>query len=388
MVENKELIKNRQLMYQKAYESKEDIKSTISACIGSGASMAGGLAIMLSTLSAPSWILGLLGAGVAVTPIGWGACGVGAFGAVAIPTITKIIKDKNKTKNVISNLNIEDNDKNFLPILFYPSLYLIEQISKNKEVRLSELKVEIKRFIDESETEKFVNDFFALSEEDKSKEIFYSPKKMKQKPLPYFIKESKNLCDKMKNNEGIEKSKYEAKIKEIFGFIAHGLSLSAFSTEDNLETLISLYVYLFLRENDDRLNIPAEDNKQLNESYKHIIGMDKISTIKQNIKEYLKSFIKEESDILSLVKMEDNYSNIIRESLITTKNKYKREDDSFNDVLNKYIESLVSNFEKDFQSILDKEYPLLKNKEIRFLFDRIEKLEEENLKLQETFKKK
>jgi hypothetical protein len=100
MVENKELIQNRQLMYQKACESKEDIKSTISACIGSGASMAGGLAIMLSTLSAPSWILGLLGAGVAVTPIGWVACGVGAFGAVAIPTITKIIKDD--SRNVIA----------------------------------------------------------------------------------------------------------------------------------------------------------------------------------------------------------------------------------------------------------------------------------------------
>ena len=122
---------NRQKLYQRAFQEKDNIKTNLifgpAATVGSGV-------ILFESITVPNAVAAFFGATVGFTPIG----GVAAL-ALGVSTVIagKVLNDKKKSKDVTK---IYYDDKDFLPILFYPSIYLIKKINANK---LNFLKQEI-----------------------------------------------------------------------------------------------------------------------------------------------------------------------------------------------------------------------------------------------------
>lgn len=362
--------RNRQGLYQRAYQEKDNIKTNwISgsvATVGTGGILAG-------SISVPSAFAAFFGATITLNPIG-------AIAALAVSVSTvitgKILNDKKKSKDVTE---IYYDDKDFLPILFYPSIYLIKKINANK---LNFLKQEIEKYLPAEESQEFIDDFLNQEEREQEKMISESlnnlnKNKYKKKLLLFFVKESNDMCNKTKNEIGENKNECEDVIKKINKIISKGIDFSYFE-KDGIKTILAeIFLLLFLKENNDLLENTADIMKELTEKYRGIRKLDKSSEIKTQIYKSLKESIDKENDYEFLLNLPDEYTEYVKETLNAYKKEHLSEKEGSEIAVEKYIKNTVSELKDKCIAMINEKNPFLKDELIKILFERIKQLENE-----------
>lgn len=358
--------RNRQGLYQRAYQEKDNIKTNwISgsvATVGTGGILAG-------SISVPSAFAAFFGATITLNPIG----AIAALTAGVTTVITgKILNDKKKSKDIIK---IYYNDKDFLPILFYPSIYLIKKINANK---LNFLKQEIEEYLPAEECQEFVDNFLKQEEREQEKMISESLTKVRKELQLFFVKESNVMCNKTKDKIGENKKECEDVIKKINEIISKGIDFSYFE-KDGIKTILAeIFLLLFLKENADLLDNNTENiMKKLTEKYRGIRKLDKSSEIKTQIYKSLKESIDKENDYEFLLNLPDKYAEYVKEKLNTYKKEHLSEKEGSEIAVKKYIENTVSELKNKCINMIYKKNPFLKDELIKILFERIKQLENE-----------
>lgn len=357
--------RNRQGLYQRAYQEKDNIKTNwISgsvATVGTGGILAG-------SISVPSAFAALFGATITLNPIG----AVAALTAGVTTVLTgKILNDKKKSKDIIK---IYYNDKDFLPILFYPSIYLIKKINANK---LNFLKQEIEEYLPAEECQEFVDNFLKQEEREQEKMISESLTKVRKELQLFFVKESNVMCNKTKDKIGENKKECEDVIKKINEIISKGIDFSYFE-KDGIETILAeIFLLLFLKENNDLLENTEDIMKELTEKYRGIRKLDKSSEIKTQIYKSLKESIDKENDYEFLLNLPDEYAEYVKETLNAYKKEHLSEKEGSEIAVEKYIEKTVSELKDKCIDMIYKKNPLLKDELLKILFERIKQLENE-----------
>lgn len=357
--------RNRQGLYQRAYQEKDNIKTNwISgsvATVGTGGILAG-------SISVPSAFAAFFGATITLNPIG----AIAALTAGVTTVLTgKILNDKKKSKDIIK---IYYNDKDFLPILFYPSIYLIKKINANK---LNFLKQEIEEYLPAEECQEFVDNFLKQEEREQEKMISESLTKVRKELQLFFVKESNVMCNKTKDKIGENKKECEDVIKKINEIISKGIDFSYFE-KDGIKTILAeIFLLLFLKENNDLLENTEDIMKELTEKYRGIRKLDKSSEIKTQIYKSLKESIDKENDYEFLLNLPDKYAEYVKETLNTYKKEHLSEKEGSEIAVKKYIENTVSELKKKCIEMINKENPFLKDELIKILFERIKQLENE-----------
>jgi len=357
--------RNRQGLYQRAYQEKDNIKTNwISgsvATVGTGGILAG-------SISVPSAFAALFGATITLNPIG----AVAALTAGVTTVLTgKILNDKKKSKDIIK---IYYNDKDFLPILFYPSIYLIKKINANK---LNFLKQEIEEYLPAEECQEFVDNFLKQEEREQEKMISESLTKVRKELQLFFVKESNVMCNKTKDKIGENKKECEDVIKKINEIISKGIDFSYFE-KDGIETILAeIFLLLFLKENNDLLENTEDIMKELTEKYRGIRKLDKSSEIKTQIYKSLKESIDKENDYEFLLNLPDEYAEYVKETLNAYKKEHLSEKEGSEIAVEKYIEKTVSELKDKCIDMIYKKNPSLKDELLKILFERIKQLENE-----------
>lgn len=357
--------RNRQELYQRAYQEKDNIKTNwISgsvATVGTGGILAG-------SISVPSAVAALFGATTTLNPIG----AVAAL-AVGVSTVItgKILNDKKKSKDVTA---IHYDDKDFLPILFYPSIYLIKKINANK---LNFLKQEIEKYLLEEECQEFVDNFLNQEEREQEKMISESLTKVRKELQLFFVKESNVMCNKTKDKIGENKKECEGVIKKINEIISKGIDFSYFEKDGIKIILAEIFLLLFLKENDDLLDNTKDIMNKLTTKYSGIHKLDKSSEIKTKIYNLLRESIDKENNYEFLLNLPDDYAEYVKETLNTYKKEHLSEKEGSEIAVEKYIEKTVSELKDKCIDMIYKKNPLLKDELINFLFKRIKQLENE-----------
>lgn len=357
--------RNRQGLYQRAYQEKDNIKTNwISgsvATVGTGGILAG-------SISVPSAFAAFFGATITLNPIG----AIAALTAGVTTVLTgKILNDKKKSKDIIK---IYYNDKDFLPILFYPSIYLIKKINANK---LNFLKQEIEEYLPAEECQEFVDNFLKQEEREQEKMISESLTKVRKELQLFFVKESNVMCNKTKDKIGENKKECEDVIKKINEIISKGIDFSYFE-KDGIKTILAeIFLLLFLKENNDLLENTEDIMKELTEKYRGIRKLDKSSEIKTQIYKSLKESIDKENDYEFLLNLPDKYAEYVKETLNTYKKEHLSEKEGSEIAVKKYIENTVSELKKKCIEMINKKNPFLKDELIKILFERIKQLENE-----------
>lgn len=357
--------RNRQGLYQRAYQEKDNIKtnwiSGFVATVGTGGILAG-------SISVPSAFAAFFGATITLNPIG----AIAALTAGVTTVLTgKILNDKKKSKDIIK---IYYNDKDFLPILFYPSIYLIKKINANK---LNFLKQEIEEYLPAEECQEFVDNFLKQEEREQEKMISESLTKVRKELQLFFVKESNVMCNKTKDKIGENKKECEDVIKKINEIISKGIDFSYFE-KDGIKTILAeIFLLLFLKENNDLLENTEDIMKELTEKYRGIRKLDKSSEIKTQIYKSLKESIDKENDYEFLLNLPDKYAEYVKETLNTYKKEHLSEKEGSEIAVKKYIENTVSELKKKCIEMINKKNPFLKDELIKILFERIKQLENE-----------
>lgn len=357
--------RNRQGLYQRAYQEKDNIKTNwISgsvATVGTGGILAG-------SISVPSAFAAFFGATITLNPIG----AIAALTAGVTTVLTgKILNDKKKSKDIIK---IYYNDKDFLPILFYPSIYLIKKINANK---LNFLKQEIEEYLPAEECQEFVDNFLKQEEREQEKMISESLTKVRKELQLFFVKESNVMCNKTKDKIGENKKECEDVIKKINEIISKGIDFSYFE-KDGIKTILAeIFLLLFLKENNDLLENTEDIMKELTEKYRGIRKLDKSSEIKTQIYKSLKESIDKENDYEFLLNLPDKYAEYVKETLNTYKKEHLSEKEGSEIAVEKYIEKTVSELKNKCIDMIYKKNPFLKDELIKILFERIKQLENE-----------
>lgn len=365
--------RNRQELYQRAYQEKDNIKTNwISgsvATVGTGGILAG-------SLSVPSALAAFFGATITMNPIG----AVAAL-AVGFSTVLagKILNDKKKSNDVIE---IYPDDKDFLPILFYPSIYLIKKIKANK---LNSL--EIEKYLPAEECKEFVNNFLNQEEREQEKMISESLTKVRKELQLFFVKESNVMCNTTKNKIGENKEECEDIIKNINKIISKGIDLSYFEKDGIQIILGELFLLLFIKQNEDVLCQTKDTKEELTKFYSGIRKLDKSSEIKTRIYNFLKKSIDKENDYEFLLNLPDDYAEYVKETLNTYKEEHLSKKPGSEKRVEKYIEKTVSELKKNCREMINKKNSLLENELIKFLFERNKQLENEHNKLCNTINK-
>lgn len=358
--------RNRQGLYQRAYQEKDNIKTNwISgsvATVGTGGILAG-------SISVPSAFAAFFGATITLNPIG----AIAALTAGVTTVLTgKILNDKKKSKDIIK---IYYNDKDFLPILFYPSIYLIKKINANK---LNFLKQEIEEYLPAEECQEFVDNFLKQEEREQEKIISESLTKVRKELQLFFVKESNVMCNKTKDKIGENKKECEDVIKKINEIISKGIDFSYFEKDGIKTILVEIFLLLFLKENADLLDNNTENiMKKLTEKYRGIRKLDKSSEIKTQIYKSLKESIDKENDYEFLLNLPDKYAEYVKETLNTYKKEHLSEKEGSEIAVKKYIENTVSELKIKCINMIYKKNPFLKDELIKILFERIKQLENE-----------
>ena len=358
--------RNRQGLYQRAYQEKDNIKTNwISgsvATVGTGGILAG-------SISVPSAFAALFGATITLNPIG----AVAALTAGVTTVLTgKILNDKKKSKDIIK---IYYNDKDFLPILFYPSLYFLNK--SNKINLLDFLKQEIEEYLPAEECQEFVDNFLKQEEREQEKMISESLTKVRKELQLFFVKESNVMCNKTKDKIGENKKECEDVIKKINDIISKGIDFSYFE-KDGIETILAeIFLLLFLKENNDLLENTEDIMKELTEKYRGIRKLDKSSEIKTQIYKSLKESIDKENDYEFLLNLPDEYAEYVKETLNAYKKEHLSEKEGSEIAVEKYIEKTVSELKDKCIDMIYKKNPLLKDELLKILFERIKQLENE-----------
>lgn len=356
---------NRQKMYQRAFQEKDNIK--MNWISGSAATVGPGV-ILAGSITVPKGFAALF-ATTAISPIG--AVAALAVG-VSIVITGKILNDKKKSKDITK---IYPDDKDFLPILFYPSIYLIKKIKANK---LNSLKNEIEEYLPAEECKEFVYNFLNQEEREQEKIISESlnnlnKNKDKKKLQLFFVKESIDMCNKTKNRIGENKTECEDVIKKIKGIILKGIDFSYFGKDG----LAEIFLLLFLKENDDLLDNTEGIMEKLTTKYGGIRKIDKSSKIKTKIYNYLKELINKENDYEFLLNLPDDYAECVKETLNTYKQEHLSKKPGSENRVENYIEKTVSELKNKCIDMIYEKNPLLKHELIKFLFERIKQLENE-----------
>lgn len=358
--------RNRQGLYQRAYQEKDNIKTNwISgsvATVGTGGILAG-------SISVPSAFAAFFGATITLNPIG----AIAALTAGVTTVLTgKILNDKKKSKDIIK---IYYNDKDFLPILFYPSIYLIKKINANK---LNFLKQEIEEYLPAEECQEFLDNFLKQEEREQEKMISESLTKVRKELQLFFVKESNVMCNKTKDKIGENKKECEDVIKKINEIISKGIDFSYFEKDGIKIILAEIFLLLFLKENADLLDNNTENiMKKLTEKYIGIRKLDKSSKIKTQIYKSLKESIDKENNYEFLLNLPDEYAEYVKETLNAYKKEHLSEKEGSEIAVEKYIEKTVSELKDKCIDMIYKKNPLLKDELLKFLFERIKQLENE-----------
>lgn len=368
--------RNRQELYQRAYQEKDNIKTNwISgsvATVGTGGILAG-------SISVPSAFAALFGATITLNPIG----AVAAL-AVGVSTVItgKILNDKKKSKDVTA---IHYDDKDFLPILFYPSLYFLNK--SNKINLLDFLKQEIEEYLPAEECQEFVDNFLKQEEREQEKMISESLTKVRKELQLFFVKESNVMCNKTKDKIGENKKECEVVIKKINEIISKGIDFSYFEKVEIKIILGEIFLLLFLKENDDLLDNTKDIMNKLTTKYSGIHKMDKSSEIKTKIYNLLRESIDKENDYEFLLNLPDDYAEYVKETLNTYKKEHLSEKEGSEIAVEKYIEKTVSELKDKCFDMIYKKNPLLKDELIKFLFERNKQLENEIQQINNIFYK-
>lgn len=368
--------RNRQGLYQRAYQEKDNIKTNwISgsvATVGTGGILAG-------SISVPSAFAAFFGATITLNPIG----AIAALTAGVTTVLTgKILNDKKKSKDIIE---IYYNDKDFLPILFYPSLYLLNK--SNKINLLDFLKQKIEEYLPAEECQEFVDNFLNQEEREQEKMISESLTKVRKELQLFFVKESNVMCNTTKGKIGENKKECEDIIKKINEIISKGIDFSYFEKDGIKIILAEIFLLLFLKENDDLLDNTKDIMNELTTKYSGIHKLDKSSEIKTKIYNLLRESIDKENDYEFLLNLPDEYAEYVKETLNTYKKEHlSKESDSENRVED-YIKNTVSELKEKCFNMIHKKNSLLKDELIKFLFERNKQLENEHNKSCNTINK-
>lgn len=358
--------RNRQGLYQRAYQEKDNIKTNwISgsvATVGTGGILAG-------SITAPSAVAALFGATITLNPIG----GVAAL-ALGVSTVIagKVLNDKKKSKDIIE---IYYNDKDFLPILFYPSLYLLNK--SNKINLLDFLKQKIEEYLPAEECQEFVDNFLNQEEREQEKMISESLTKVRKELQLFFVKESNVMCNTTKNKIGENKKECEDIIKKINEIISKGIDFSYFEKDGIKIILAEIFLLLFLKENDDLLDNTKDIMNELTTKYSGIHKLDKSSEIKTKIYNLLRESIDKENDYEFLLNLPDEYAEYVNETLNTYKKEHLSKEPGSENRVEDYINNTVSELKNKCIVMIHKKNSLLKDELIKFLFERIKQLENE-----------
>ena len=371
---------NRQKLYQRAFQEKDNIKTNLifgpAATVGSGV-------ILFESITVPNAVAAFFGATVGFTPIG----GVAAL-ALGVSTVIagKVLNDKKKSKDVTK---IYYDDKDFLPILFYPSIYLIKKINANK---LNFLKQEIEEYLPAEESQEFIDDFLNQEEREQEKMISESLNNLnknedKKKLKLFFIKESNDMCNKTKNEIGKNKKECEGVIEKINKIISKGIDFSYFEKDGIKNTLAEIFLLLFLKENNDLLDNTEKIMEELTTKYGGIRKINKSSKIKTLIYDYLKELIKKENDYEFLLNLPYDYAEYVKETLNTYKEEHLSKKSGSEKRVENYIENTVSELKIKCIDMIREKNPLLKDELIKFLFERSKQLENEHNRACNTINK-
>ena len=368
--------RNRQELYQRANQEKDNIKtnwiSASVATVGTGGILAG-------SISVPSAFAAFFGATITLNPIG----AIAALTAGVTTVLTgKILNDKKKSKDIIE---IYYNDKDFLPILFYPSLYLLNK--SNKINLLDFLKQKIEEYLPAEECQEFVDNFLNQEDREQEKMISESLNKVRKEFQLFFVKESNVMCNKTKDKIGENKKECEEVIKKINEIISNGIDFSYFEKDGIKIILAEIFLLLFLKENNDLLDNTKDIMNELTTKYSGIHKMDKSSEIKTQIYNLLKESINKENDYEFLLNLPDEYAEYVKETLNTYKKEYLSEKEGSEIAVDNYIKNTVSELKEKCFNMIHKKNSLLKDELIKFLFERNKQLENEHNKSCNTINK-
>lgn len=368
---------NRQELYQKAYQEKDNIIMTlISGSVGT----VGPGVILFESITVPNAVAAFFGATVGFTPIG----GVAALALGVSTVITgKFLNDKKKSKDI---RNLYDDDKDFLPILFYPSLYLLNKFNKMNLLDFLEHQ-EIGKYLPAEESQEFIYNFLNQEEREQEKMISESLNKVNKKLQLFFSKESIDMCNKTKNRIGENKTECEEVIKKIKRFISKGIDFSYFEKDGIKNTLAEIFLLLFLKENNDLLDNTEKIMEELTTKYGGIRKINKSSKIKTLIYDYLKELIKKENDYEFLLNLPYDYAEYVKETLNTYKEEHLSKKSGSEKRVENYIDNTVSELKIKCIDMIREKNPLLKDELIKFLFERSKQLENEHNRACNTINK-
>lgn len=359
--------RNRQELYQRANQEKDNIKtnwiSASVATVGTGGILAG-------SISVPSAFAAFFGATITLNPIG----AIAALTAGVTTVLTgKILNDKKKSKDIIE---IYYNDKDFLPILFYPSLYLLNK--SNKINLLDFLKQKIEEYLPAEECQEFVDNFLNQEDREQEKMISESLNKVRKEFQLFFVKESNVMCNKTKDKIGENKKECEEVIKKINEIISNGIDFSYFEKDGIKIILAEIFLLLFLKENNDLLDNTKDIMNELTTKYSGIHKMDKSSEIKTQIYNLLKESINKENDYEFLLDLPNEYAEYVKETLITYKKEHLSKKPGSENRVEDYIEKTVSDLKKICTDMIHKKNSSLEDELIKFLLERNKQLENEH----------
>lgn len=359
--------KNRQALYQRAYQEKDNIKTNwISgsvATVGTGGILAGSITV-------PSALAAFFGATTAINPIGAvAALTVG----ISIVITGKILNDKKKSNDVTQ---IYDDDVYFLEILFYPSLYLLKKFDKIN--LLDFLKKEIEEYLPAEECQEFVDNFLKQEEREQEKMISESLNKVRPELRLFFVKEFNVMCNKTKDKIGENKKECEGIIDKINKIISKGIDFSYFEKDGIKIILAEIFLLLFLKENDDLLDNTKDIMNELTTKYSGIHKLDKSSKIKTQIYNLLKESINKENDYEFLLDLPNEYAEYVKETLNTYKEEHLSKKPGSENRVEDYIKNTVSDLKEKCIEMICKKNSLLEDELIKFLLERNKQLENEH----------
>ena len=359
--------RKRQELYQRAYQEKDNIKtnwiSAFLATVESGGILAG-------SISVPSALAAFFGATITLNPIG----AIAALTAGVTTVLTgKILNDKKKSKDIIE---IYYNDKDFLPILFYPSLYLLNKFDKKN--LLDFLKKEIEKYLPAEESQEFIDNFLKQEEREQEKMISESLTKVRKELQLFFVKESNVMCNKTKDRIGENKKECEEIIKNINEIISKGIDFSYFEKDGIKIILAEIFLLLFLKENDDLLDNTKDIMNELTTKYSGIHKLDKSSKIKTQIYNLLKESINKENDYEFLLDLPNEYAEYVKETLNAYKEEHLSKKPGSENRVEDYIEKTVSDLKKICTDMIHKKNSSLEDELIKFLLERNKQLENEH----------